>query len=72
MGEAAEAAAGREAGMETVEAMGKAGTSTSIITTTTTMGMGVVAGAEAGMVMSGTELLGWVARDGAYLAGVGR
>ncbi len=70
MEEVAEAAAGIEAGMEMVEAMGRVGTGTGIITTTT-VGMGVVAGVEAGMSISGTNPRGEITRDGAYLAGVG-
>ncbi len=71
MEEVAEAAAGIEAGMEMVEAMGRVGTGTGIITTITTVGMGVVAGVEAGMSISGTNPRGEITRDGAYLAGVG-
>lgn len=70
MEEVTEAAAGIEAGMEMVEAMGRVGTGTGIITTTT-VGMGVVAGVEAGMSISGTNPRGEITRDGAYLAGVG-
>lgn len=72
MEEVAEAAAGIEAGMEMVEAMGRVGTGTGTgIITTTTVGMGVVAGVEAGMSISGTNPRGEITRDGAYLAGVG-
>lgn len=70
MEEVAEAVAGIEAGMEMVEAMGRVGTGTGIIITTT-VGMGVVAGVEAGMSISGTNPRGEITRDVAYLAGVG-
>lgn len=71
MGEAAEAAAGIEAGIEMVEAMERIGTGTGIIIITTTIGMGVVAGVEAGMSISGTNPQREMARDGAYLTCVG-